>query len=330
MSESVHSAFLAKQQVRTIWNAASFSIQEFGAPMNVAFTMAGGKPVKTRSSDFIHCLEQRLRYWAPNGCRHIPWISVHQRTVAAGFAAITIIHVPQAIVPRMAAWFDRHQAMYRETVEFSVRLPINGQRPIRRHFDLLAICCGSTDPNVWVRHDGESRKLLDIVSSPTRSAETYLPLAGRHFEVAPCIGKSAQDSAGRDGMAMISAFDDGEFSYLKTGWEELEHADRNLERADRKRAVALLIQKWPEGLNALIDQKRAEELLSLTQRDPRSRLRSWRPWWLSRTEFDVKSNKNTLKTLATPAHAASHQFENEELFKMSRRAPASAEGKNNA
>jgi DNA polymerase III subunit gamma/tau len=280
MSESDHSAFLAKEQVGTIMNAASFSIQEFGAPMNVAFTMAGNKPVKTKSSEFTHRLEQRLRYWAPDGCRQIPWISVHQRTVDAGFVGITIVHVPQAIVARMTAWFDRHQARYREVTEFSVRLPLNGQRPIRRHFDLLAICCQSADPNVWVRHDGESHRLLDIVSPPTRIAETYLPVVGRRFEIAPCIGKLGQKSASRDGMAMISAFDDGEFSYLKTGWEEREHSDRNIERAERKRAVTLLMQKWPVGLNTLFDQKRTAELLSLKQRDPRSRLRSWHPWWL--------------------------------------------------
>jgi hypothetical protein len=326
MSESDQSALLTKEQVRAIWKAASFSIQEFGAPMNVAFTMAGNEPVKTTSSKFIHCLEQRLRYWAPNSCRHIPWILVHQRTVGAGFVGITIVHVPQVIIPRMAAWFDRDQTRYRGVTEFSVCLPINGQRPIRRHFDLLATCCGSTDPNIWVRHGGESRRLLDIVSPATRIAETYLPVARRRFEIAPCIGKSGQESAGHDGLAMISAFNDGEFSYLKTGWEELEHADRNIERAERKRAVTLLMQKWPEGLNPLVDQKLAEELLSLKQRDPRSRLRSWSPWWLSRTEIDAKSNNNPTKMPSTRAHAPAHQSENVEILKISRRAPASAEG----
>jgi hypothetical protein len=324
MSESDRPAFLTKEQVRTIWNAASFSIQKLGAPMNVAFTMAGDRPVKATSSEFIHRLEQRLRYWAPKGCRHIPWISVRQRTVDAGFLAITIAHVPQAIVVRMAAWFEHHRTRYREVTEFSVLLPMNGQRPIRRHFDLLAICCRSTDPNVWVRHGADGRRLLDIVSPQTRIAETYLPIAGRRFEIAPCIGKSGQESAGRDGMAMISAFDDGEFSYLKTGWEELEHSDRNIVRAERKRAVTLLMQKWPEGLNAIVDQKRAEELLALKRHDPRSRLRSWSPWWLSRTEFDVKSNNNAVETPVTRSQALLHRIEIEELFKMGRRAPASA------
>ena len=287
---SQKSPYFAKEQIRAIWNAASFSIQEFGAPMNVAFSLNSPRPLKSASCSFVHRLEQRLRYWSPQDCRFVPWIAVQTRTEQFGFQSAIILHVPHPLLARLELWLEQHRKRRSEDIEYSARLPKNGQQPLRLHLESLRLACLATDPAIWVRSDGQSRALLDIVSPSPRSSQRFVAVPGRRIEIAPCISQSGQGAAKKDGMSMISAFDDGEFAALKTGWELAEHGDRIAERNDRRRATALVMQKWPVGENELYDQIRADALGELKNQEPRKWRRSWTPWWLSRTGSGPKSN----------------------------------------
>jgi hypothetical protein len=292
MSTRNRTSYLSKQQVRQIWNAASFSIQEFGRPLNTAFSMTASEPIKAPAGRFFHCLEQRLRYWNPSIAETLPWISVQSRSQLEGYTMVYALPIPSAIQERLIEWFSDHRKHYPELTSLSANWPTNGQRPIKQHLQLLALCCRATDPRIWVRDDGESRRLLDLVSPASRPADSFLPVEGRRVEIASCIGRHGQSAAAGDGMAMISAFDDGAFSDLRTGWEVREHEDRTAVRRERAIQEARLARNWPANKSALFDLKRAEEIQKLRKSDPKGRDRSWDPWWLSRTEITDNLNRN--------------------------------------
>lgn len=281
------SPYLSKAQVGTLWNAASFSIQEYNRPMNFGLRIVGADNVKARTAELVHLLAQRFRDWVPSS-PELAWMTVIVRVSGKGSETFTAAHVPPAILRSFEYWWRKRRAIYKDC-NLEASLPANGQDPLRRHLRLLASICAATDPSIMVRADSNRVRLLDIVAPNLPTAFVKLPVLGRRFEIAPCIGGSAQKRAAQSGFPMISAFDEGEFGWLKRGWEQQEYADRQTARRARRKAEAIICQKWPLGQNLLVNKKREEELAQLSN-NPRDRQRAWVPWWLSRTETEHKSN----------------------------------------
>jgi len=271
------SPFLSKQQIQKLWNAASFSIQEFNRPMNFGIRLSGTDDIKSVASALIHCAGQRLRYWSPSF--QFPWILTLCRHEELGPTAFIAAGMPAGLSGQFEAWLTEYRA---NSLPYAVTItpPVNGERPFKKHFRLLAELCAATDPEILVRFDGERVPLKGIISLGTANSKCWLPLDGRRLEIAPCIGDLGQRHAANQGLQMISAFNDREFSWLKREWEMLEFRDRHNARQRRIKEEAIIFQKWPPGESSTVDDKRTRELQRLSI-DPRQRVRSWTPWWLS-------------------------------------------------
>jgi len=94
------------------------------------------------------------------------------------------------------------------------------------------------------------------------------------------LGREAQQLAAGDRMAFLSALDDGAWRHLDSGWELLEHRDREAE-IKRRLEDAGRIRGLFDGDDALTIARCTEELklLRAGYSDARKRLRSWNGWW---------------------------------------------------
>jgi len=276
------SPYLLEHQVAAVWNAASFSIQEYGLTMNVGIEISGNVTAKTLTSKLIHSLRQRLNYWSPADFSHFPWTTVTWGT-AVRFSTFSMMHIPYRIWPRVQEWLNAHPPA--GDAEMHVMPAVNGERPMQKHLDLLSRASRSTDPSIWVTVDGKSQKLIDIVSPGPWPKTEYTAIPCRRYEISPCIGEAAQAKAAKAGFPMVSAIDDRQFNRLRDLWEDAEHRDRSTARADFYRSVKVIHHKYPAGESKLVDHKRKIELERL-----RSSLNPWRRSW---DIWKTKSNKKT-------------------------------------
>ncbi|MDO8876249.1 MAG: hypothetical protein Q8M24_04780 [Pseudolabrys sp.] len=271
--------FLSKAQTFSIWNAASFSIQELGQPLNIGIEFAASEDAKAIASSFVHNVSQRTRDWT-SGTVKLPWIMILNSPGTGWSTALVIAGVPSGTLPSFQQWFNKQSEV--ESASGCTIIPRIGERPLQQHFKLLSKATQSTDPNISVRLDGRRVRLLDLVSANAPGPHRWLPVNGRRLEIATCIGATGRKAAILDGFPAISAIDDKAFSWLKTGWEVQEHEDRKLARLSLRKAEALISQKFPLGDGALVDSKRERELEAARVPFRSSQwARGWKPWWLT-------------------------------------------------
>jgi hypothetical protein len=161
--------------------------------------------------------------------------------------------------------------------------PRTEARRSQRHMQLVRMLCRRVDPGIEVLDNGGRRALADILRVRGQCGQSVsgLPKLARRFAVSRTIGRQARRETERR-LAPLSAFGDGAWHALSTGWELLEHQDRVHEREERARAEALIRAQWPEGGGVLQDRRREEALERMRAawpEDPRRRLRSWVGWW---------------------------------------------------
>jgi hypothetical protein len=211
-----------------------------------------------------------------------------------------VAHIPEALVDEAHEHlFDRFLAkrygwpLPKNSVLLRTTRYENRTWRFRRHLQLMRMLCRSVDPNIKVRDRGERRALIDVLSIPKRLRETFDSFAvPQRCRSSKTIGEKIQNKAVEDRLAPLSAFGDQAWTYLSTGWELDENADRQREKENREKARLKVRLDWPEGIGQRHDQVRAAVLEQLKQswpQDPRRRLRTWPGWWLRRQVTD--SNK---------------------------------------
>src|SRR3954447_24347540 len=134
----------------------------------------------------------------------------------------------------------------------------------RRHVHLLRLLCRSLDLTVRVMHEGERVHLVDVlkIRPGCRGSVGVLDLPqclGR----SQSIGRRGQKEARTERLAPLTAFADGAWSFLPTGWEMQEHLDRERDRRERADALARIDLEWPRGGGERQDQLRRAALEEL-------------------------------------------------------------------
>jgi hypothetical protein len=244
-------AHLTKSQVRKLWDAGSFLVQEYGIVLNtriviyhkrlgISETREGTQLV----SALVHELGMALKRSAPRSCPHFHWLYAHQLGWKTGFSTTLVAHIPEALVDEAHEHlFDRFLAkrygwpLPKNTVLLRTTRYENRTWRFRRHLQLMRMLCRSVDPNIKVRDRGERRALIDVLSIPKRLRETF-----DSFEVpqrcrsSKTIGEKIQNKAVGDRLAPLSAFGDQAWTDLFTRWELDEYDDRQREKEDREKA----------------------------------------------------------------------------------------------
>src|SRR4051794_21875949 len=78
------------------------------------------------------------------------------------------------------------------------------------------------------------------------------------------IGRRGQKEARTERLAALTAFADGAWGFLPTGWEMQEYLDRVRERKERADALARIDLEWPKGGGERQDQLRRAALEELS------------------------------------------------------------------
>lgn len=293
-----HRAHLTKSQVRELWDAGSFLVQEYGILLNTRIVIAherlGLAEVRDGAhlvSDLVHELGMALKRSAPKKCPRFHWLYVHNNGMNSGFSTTIVAYIPKELSDEADEWLFDHFLLNRfgsSPPRDAVRMKVTGYQNdagrVHRHWQLMRILCRSVNPEIKVRDDGERDALIDVLSISKRLREGFSILeVPQRWRVSETVGEQAQRKATVERLAPLSAFGDRAWGALFAGWELREYQDRQREKGERSRARMKIELEWPEGVGQRQDQVRAallERVQTSWPLDPKQRLRSWRGWWL--------------------------------------------------
>lgn len=285
----------SRDAVAAIFDAASALLQLYGVGFNTLIVLRHDLLHRDEAhgalevSDLAHEANQQLRREAGPQAR-FHYIYRHRKTDRDGFTTAVICHVPPLWADPMRGWIDgfieRRFGTRHDRRAVHIRMTDHGdtKSQIRRHWRLVRGLAGTLDPAIEVVHEGQRRRLVDVLGVPAALRCAGQPLGLRQrYRLSETIGAGAQARASRERLACLSAFRDQAWSFLTTGWELAEYDERRREVGEREQALAAVMAHWPEGPDARHNQIRQAELDRIRAswpEDPRRRLRSWRGWWL--------------------------------------------------
>lgn len=290
--------FLTAQDVRQIVNCASFLVQEYDLFFNAAFeirpTLAGAQT----QAEAIHLIEAfRDDLAAETRARGgvvFASITVNERD-GLGVVGHLVAHVslpdavtlespeasgvvfagPNGLEAWIRAWCGPQLGASR--VVQSRMVPAGETSGLAFHWDVtLALCGGLPDGiEVWDRTREEYRALSRLLGIRSRPAG---PIRNApRVSVSDRLSDAAIARASEHRLAPLSAFDDGAFAEIRTGWERSEHADRSERRSRRADELQRIRQRDhadPDAARAEIDA-----VIETWSPDPHERPRRWRGWW---------------------------------------------------
>jgi len=284
---------LNRTQVQGTFNAASFLIQEVGVALNseifISHERLGISHDEEASSlvgDLVHELGMSLKRW---GCAHFHWLYAHTRSSLGGLTSTLAIHIEPGAFLLAEEWlterfipnrygYDGVEALSLDFLEQDATRDV----ATAYHWNLVRKQVRSLDPKLQVRGGGETRGLAELLSINVDPTENFLPVhVVQKRRASGTIGKRAQRRSATDGFPMLSAFDDGAFSWIYGGWEWLEHSERLKAKSEFLRACAAIELRWPRDKGRRMDELRQtqlEEIKAALPKDPRQRLRSWTTW----------------------------------------------------
>ena len=128
-------AHLSKSQVRELWDAGSFLVQEYGILLNTRIVIAHERlstgEVRDGAglvSDLVHQLGMALRRSAPKTCPRFHWLYVHNRGTKSGFSTTIVAFIPEELSDEAEEWLFDHFLLNR----FGSSLPKDAVR-MRSH-----------------------------------------------------------------------------------------------------------------------------------------------------------------------------------------------------
>lgn len=270
-------AFLSRANVRKIFAAASFLVQKGHEPFNARITIRHRDFGHTNQSDasrhfakFSQALKGRLEHWGGSGLR----IFV-QEASEDGSCGRVIAHVPKPV--EAALWLKKWHRSSRTAVTAENAITcemVPAATVLEGHWACVRWLCGGFNPNDPIRaalgiEDEFNRVAGDIGQRTRVDYSEPLGSAARSME---------EDQCG--GLAIVSAFDDGQFQRLYDGWELDECAHRREQRARWDAGVAEIKARYP-----LDGSMKSEELLQYEVEEFKRRFspspRTW-PIWSAR------------------------------------------------
>ena len=126
---------------------------------------------------------------------------------------------------------------------------------------------------------GRARQLLDNLQISYSRQRNSGPVQHSVLEFAGWLDAAAIVPSCANGMGFLSAFDAQAWAWIRNGWERTEHIDRQQEVRERTRKLSDIERLWANEE----DRRRVEieKLKNSWAREPESRARQWRGWWLT-------------------------------------------------
>jgi hypothetical protein len=268
--------YLSKDDVREIYDAASFAVQArqhlLNSQITIVYRLLGIENHNDATrllSDYLRELRMRLKDWG------VPFdfVYVHEHSQERGFhthlVTVLPVHLRQSVIRWSAKFFVRRCAGI--SPADAVKVQISGVRSpahqLALHQHRLQYICKGLDPKIMERgEDGRRQPLIELLGIP----EKFRRQAGSIESLRRC-GASHSISAGQRAMAPapLSAFGDRAWSWLYRGWELNEFQDRIKE----------------EGLREVVSIAKSEigaPATDYSNEDPRKRSRSWVGWWVGK------------------------------------------------
>lgn len=283
------------RQAETIYDAASFVSQEYGVLFNARFRIVhegvGAErqtTAKALISQFTHELSIFSQRCDPTKKPH--WLYVHEQ-VEGVLATEVLAYLPAITVERLEPWLNGRredwcglQSLSGGTWTIDVQPPGGAKSHVARHWRMVKRLWRTLDQGRGRKGpDGIRTSLVELLGVPMKDWARSDDMNGlRRIQTSYSIGADKRRKSENMGMNLLSAWADGAWSYIDSGWEQLEFIARIDEISTRENYEDLVKAKWPESDNSIERTRREEELSRLYASwpsDPKDRRRDWEGWW---------------------------------------------------
>jgi DNA polymerase III subunit gamma/tau len=274
--------YMRLSDVRELVNRASFLTQEYGVLFNAAFelepqwfgdedTAAGVRLVAEFCDDLETDLIGRIGKDSP-----FAYLRLCEND-EMGVRGFVVGHIPDGYRDQLQNWTSKWRAKSRVRPDRGLRMMTADSAKggaLSFHWDAVLTLCAGTDEAKFEGAEPLRRRLsrLDrrqpgLLRGPLWAVSSRIT----HRE----IGRSVEE-----GMAPLSAFDDGVWSQLTSGWELEEYRDRTAKRNSRREELVRL--RAHHGSDILASDVAVNRLQSVWKhQDPHERgPRSWLGWWV--------------------------------------------------
>lgn len=286
-ARSADPARLSLTDVQVLWDAASFLIQDRGLYLNTRLTLRHDRlgVVEKAVGPFVTKLAHEMRMRVDRladraGAKTLfHFLFVHELGHPDGPCTHLIATLPDAAAcqgddaARNVATWLRDAYLPRKCNRpcspgaFVLRhWRDQKERRFARHLQLLRLLCRGLDPQIAVVRDtdGAPTPLIDIIGVRRCLQGPIGRRLGKQRQGASRQIDSQARAAvsARDGLRVLSVFEEERWAALTTDWESAEHAFRRRLRSARVAGEGSISALWPAGERLLDRQHRDAALLA--------------------------------------------------------------------
>lgn len=277
--------YLSKSKIAEILDAASCFAQATGRLFNFRLVFLHERmqldQVQGRQlvSSCLHQLSMRIKAWSGNE-ENLQYIYLHQVSAKVGFNTTVAGWMPIDAAYDVANWIDEFLARSCNSTSAGRGVKLTFHRisdergELQQHWRFLKSLCRTLDPTLEVESERRRRPIADLLRISKRIREPIGPLLPCH-PVRMSISATPYAN-GTPMFPMLSAFRDGAWRELQTGWELREYEDRSRELKKHQAAVRRLSEQFDHNHDL-----RDSEIRALARRyptNPYDRDRTWRVW----------------------------------------------------
>lgn len=276
--------YLPKEKVASILDAASNLAQVHGKLLNcrlvffhdrIPFDQSEGSDLVAKC---VHELGMRVKSWT-RGKDAFHYLYLHQLSGKLGFNTTVVGAIPEDYTYDVAEWLDGFHRRWvpRPQKPKPVRLTFNRlttrDAEVRLHWRLQKQLCRNLDPNVKVEFQGEARSVADLLQIAQRIREPLGDIVLAHpIRTSTSLSPKTIRASG---LPSLSAFRDGAWEHMQTGWELDEYSDRQREVHQLEARIGRVEADLEEGPARQLELDR---LCQSVAQDAHLRERTWRKW----------------------------------------------------
>ena len=239
--------FLSARQARSIYEAATFLVQEYGVTFNAAL-LVDFSPLaiytEVNAATLLTNLGRELAQLLPSWSGEIRSpISLHRLTSLSrrsdgNLNAQLLFHLPTTLEAVTRDWLIRWFGRYAAGSGTPVHVPLlevppastDSRDAMDRHWRLIRRVLGGLDPRYM---SGGLVPLIDRLKIPPGVRAPAGSIAGARFHTSETIGPGTRRKAELELLGHVSAWRASRFDQLYTGWEIREHREREALRGER-------------------------------------------------------------------------------------------------
>lgn len=231
--------FLSVEDVRKLWDAASFMVQNYGALLNARIVIQHRNfDLKKESTpaELITDLFRELRIRLKGKKDSVHWLYVHRHSREGGLVTDIVAHLPVHGTD-VDVWI-RDKFLSRRVMGGGVaksavsvsrlaREKLNREKSWRRHLTLIRLLCGSLN-----KSDPEGARLMRVLGNKRFNHSLGKKATAQQRGVSRGIDVGAQHLASWD-LSVLSPFMSSKLSAFSSGWEMDEYQYRQKLRRQR-------------------------------------------------------------------------------------------------